>query len=257
MVCLAGEFVSILHGQVLKSGGDVRECVTKVNNLFMDLSGRHTITFAPITLNHPTTTITYTPLPPSFTLRLLREEIASLGFTLSVIHVDSIEERASRARIREQRHILLRFVITLLFAIPTFIVAVVGMSLLRSDSTLRTQLEMPAWGNASRGTLILFALATPVQFGVGWFFYKQAWKSLKGVWRTRKAGADWRRVWCERLLRWGSMDTLVSLGTSSGYLASLVLMILDIKTKPTQARMGNDMAWFDNSVFFMVRKICS
>ena len=226
----------------------------KVNELLVDLSQSHAITFTPIALEHPTTTITYTPLPPSFTLRLIREQIASLGFTLSVIHVDGVEERAAHARIREHRHILLLLAITLLFAIPTFTVAVVGMSLIHNGSTLRAQLEMPAWGNASLGTIILFVLATPVQFGVGWFFHQRTWKGLKGVWRTRKAGANWRRVWCERLLRWGSMDTLVSLGTSTGYLASLALMILDIRTIPMQGMMGGDMGWFDSSVFLMVRK---
>jgi P-type Cu+ transporter len=224
----------------------------KVNEALMNLSQHQAFTCAPITLEHPNTEITYTPRPPSFTLRHIREEIASLGFTLSVVHVDSVEERAARARIREQRYILLRLGITFLFAIPTFIVAVIGMSLVSIDSTFRRRLEMPVWGNASEGTIILFVLSTPVQFGVGWFFYTRALKSLKGVWRKRKAGADWRRVWSERLLRWGSMDTLVSLGTSTGYFASLALMIMDIRTTPLQGMMGGQMGWFDSSVFLIV-----
>ncbi|KAF8501273.1 hypothetical protein JB92DRAFT_2794788, partial [Gautieria morchelliformis] len=231
------------------SSGD---CVMKVNQALVNLSQHQGFTCAPITLDHPTTEITYTPRPPSFTLRHIREEIASLGFTLSVVHVDTIEERAARARIREQRYILLRLGITFLFAIPTFIVAVVGMSLVGSNTSFRRRLEMPVWGNASEGTVILFVLATPVQLGVGWFFYQRALKSLKGVWRKRKAGADWRRVWLERLLRWGSMDTLVSLGTLTGYFASLALMIMDIRTMPVPGMMGGQMGWFDSSVFLIL-----
>ena len=229
---------------------DFRECVKKVTKTFEAFSQSHTLTFAPISFDSPTTTITYTPEPPAFTLRLIRDLLASHGFTLSVVHIDSIEERAARARIREQRRILLRLVVTFLFAIPTFIVAVVGMSLVHSESGFRKNLEAPVWGNASRATIILFALATPIQLGVGCFFYVRAWKGLKGVWRKRKAGADWRRVWVERLFRWGSMDSLVSLGTSTGYFASLGLMILDIRTPPQQ--MGGAMGWFDSSVFLIV-----
>ena len=258
MVCSASELVFMsLRERGVYISITVRECVTKVNNVFVNLSQSHGITFVPVTLDLPTTTLTYTPRPPAFTLRHIREEIAVLGFTLSVVHVDSIEERAARAHQREQRYILLRLAITFLFAIPTFTVAVVGMSLLKNTNMIRKHLEMPAWGNASRATIILFALATPVQFGVGWFFYERAWKSLKGVWRKRKAGADWRRIWCERLLRWGSMDTLVSLGTSIGYFASLALMVIDIKSTPVQGMMGGDMGWFDSSVFLMVCKIRS
>ncbi|KAF8583040.1 heavy metal translocatin [Ramaria rubella] len=228
------------------------ECVEKVNSTLDSLSRSHALSFVPITLDRATTTITYSPRPPTFTLRYIRDEVTSLGFTMSVIHVDSLEERATRARIREQHHILIRFAITFFFAIPTFVVAVVGMSLLSSTNPFREHLEMPVWGNASRATVILFALSTPVQFGVGWVFYDHTWKSLKGVWRKRRAEADWRRVWFERLFRWGSMDTLVSLGTSTGYFASLAIMILDIKTKPTQGMMGGEMGWFDSSVFLVL-----
>ena len=43
---------------------------------------------------------------------------------------------------------------------------------------------------------------------------------------------------------------LVSLGTSTGYFASLGGMILDIRTTPQP--MGGAMRWFDSSVFLIV-----
>jgi Cu+-exporting ATPase len=52
---------------------------------------------------------------------------------------------------------------------------------------------LPAWAQ--------FALATPVQFGFGWRFYKAGWKALR-------AGS-------------GNMDLLVALGTSAAYGLSL------------------------------------
>ena len=55
-------------------------------------------------------------------------------------------------------------------------------------------------------------LATPVQFWIGWRFYKGAWKSLKG------GGAN--------------MDVLVALGTSAAYFFSLVVTLGDYAALP-------------------------
>lgn len=51
---------------------------------------------------------------------------------------------------------------------------------------------LPAW--------LQFALATPVQFGLGWVFYKSAWHALKN--------------------RAGNMELLVSIGTTAGWALS-------------------------------------
>jgi len=54
--------------------------------------------------------------------------------------------------------------------------------------------------------LILFLLATPVQFFIGWRFYKNAWDALK--------------------IRTANMDTLIALGTSAAWLYSTLVTFL-------------------------------
>lgn len=55
-----------------------------------------------------------------------------------------------------------------------------------------------------------------------------------------------KKVWIDRLLRWGSMDTLVALGTTIAWASSLAYMILDIK-----GLGSGEMAYFDTSIFLM------
>jgi cation transport ATPase len=110
-------------------------------------------------------------------------------------------------------------------------------------------LEKKVWGDAMLATVILWVLATPIQFGVGAYFYKGAAKSIWGVWRSSKTS------WVTRLIRWGSMDTLVALGTTTGYVASLVLLGLDVSGKGMGEAAVGGMGWFDSSVFLMVRSL--
>ncbi|KIJ47550.1 hypothetical protein M422DRAFT_163902, partial [Sphaerobolus stellatus SS14] len=241
--------VTIKIGGVNSHGSS--DAVNKVTNTLTDLAEKHSLTFTPIILPTSQTTVTYTPHPSSLTIRTIINAITSHGFTASAQAPTSLEDRAAVARIREERYILLLVIISFIFAIPTFIVAVVGMSLLKGSNGFQMQLDTPVWGNATLGTVILFALATPVQFGVGSFFYKRALKGVKSVWRTRRGDENMGKAWIERLFRWGSMDSLVVLGTSVGYFASLALMILDIRTAPIAGMMGGDMGWFDSTVFLM------
>lgn len=62
--------------------------------------------------------------------------------------------------------------------------------------------------NAHLAGWMQLALATPVQFYIGWRFYEGAYKALKG-------GA-------------ANMDVLVALGTSTAFIYSLAVMVLDI-----------------------------
>ena len=62
---------------------------------------------------------------------------------------------------------------------------------------------LPAW--------LQFVLATPVQFGLGWVFYKSAWHALKN--------------------RAGNMELLVSMGTTAGWALSTWLWL---KAEPDQ-----------------------
>ncbi len=83
-----------------------------------------------------------------------------------------------------------RLLWSLVFAIPAFIIGMVFMWL---------QIHIPF------EPYIMWALATPVQFVIGWPFYKGAWSALKN--------------------KTASMDTLIALGTSAAYFYSVYLVL--------------------------------
>jgi copper chaperone CopZ len=182
------------------------ECVIKVNAALEALATEDpAFAFSPVTLDVPFTNVSYRPRAPTLTARIIRNRIEALGFACIAAPADSLEQRAAAARARERDLILLRLLITLVFAIPTFVIAVVAMSLLPSGNAFRRYWETPIWGMATRGEIALWVLATPVQFGVGAFFYRRSWKSLRTVWRRRKGKVSWRAIWLPRFFRWGSM----------------------------------------------------
>lgn len=243
------------------------ECVAKVNSSMAAL-GEEQPGFAAsiITLTFPFLAISYRP-SSSFTARAIRDRIQDLGFDAVPAPLDSLEQRAAAARARERHGILLRLLISFAFVVPTFIIAIVGMSLLPMHHRFRRYWEAPVWGGAARGEIALWALATPVQFGVGSFFYARSWKSLRAVWRRRRGKATWRSVWLPRLFRWGSMvrwclcfvesilrltfaqDTLVALGTTLAYLSSVAFLALDVTD--TSEMHAAQMGYFDTSVFLI------
>lgn len=97
-------------------------------------------------------------------------------------------ERAAReAEIAHQR---LRLLVGLAFTIPAF-----ALSMARDLGLLGMA------GHASWLSWVLFALTTPVQFGVGWQFYRGAYKAL------RNGSAN--------------MDVLIAMGSSAAYFYSL------------------------------------
>ncbi len=115
------------------------------------------------------------------------ERIKELGYSGEFV-VPSFD-REKHIREREEREIKRLLLISIVFALPAFII---GMFIM----------DFPL-----RGYVLLF-LATPVQFIVGWRFYKSAWASLKQ--------------------KTANMDTLVALGTSVAYFYSLYLVTQDV-----------------------------
>ena len=126
-------------------------------------------------------------LPSETGLSELRRTIESVGYKVLEMpaETDSVDiERA--ARLKEYRTLRLRFLSGIILAVIIF----AG--------------SMPRWFPWVPGFLsdffVLWALATPVQFLIGWPFLRGAWKSL------RHRAAD--------------MNTLVAVGTLSAYFYS-------------------------------------
>lgn len=133
-------------------------------------------------------------LPTVVSQAEIRQAIRKAGFE-PVEAVGGFEdaERAARQReIDRQRRLLIT---GLLFTIPLFLLAM-GRDLGLVPMTL---------GHAPGYNWVLFALATPVQFYVGWQYYVGAFKAL------RNASAN--------------MDVLIAMGSSVAYVYSLTVLL--------------------------------
>ena len=123
----------------------------------------------------------------------LRRTISQAGF--KTVHtggdMEDAERLAREQEIKQQRHYL---TIGLVLTIPLFI-----LSMSRDFGLL------PIWSHQTWVNLMMFALATPVQFYVGWQYYVGAYKSL----RNRSA----------------NMDVLIAMGSSAAYFYSIPIML--------------------------------
>jgi P-type Cu+ transporter len=128
--------------------------------------------------------------PGSIGVAEMKRVIRATGYDIMEVEEPDSEMRG-RARYQSRQRNLLIF--SLAFAIPTFLLTMVfeftpvGKNLLIQDY----------------GNVILFILATPVQFVAGYQFYLGTWKSLRN--------------------RTASMDTLIAMGSSSAYFYSLAV----------------------------------
>lgn len=124
----------------------------------------------------------------------IRQIIEREGFEAVVTGGEAVdaEARARASEIAHQRRLL---VVGLLFTIPLF-----TLSMGRDFGLLPAALAQAPWFD-----WLLFALATPVQFYVGWQYYVGAYTSL----RNRSA----------------NMDVLVAMGSSAAYLFSVVVLL--------------------------------
>ncbi len=119
--------------------------------------------------------------------------VSKAGFTASIVDADTgAREKARRAA--EYRDELRFFWIAVVLTLPL----VAQMPFMFGEHGHAN--ELPRW--------LQLALATPVQFWIGWRFYDGAWKALRG------GGAN--------------MDVLVALGTSMAWGFSTVVTVLGL-----------------------------
>ena len=107
---------------------------------------------------------------------------------------DTLEDAEAAAREAEVKHQERRLLVGLVFSVPLFL-----LSMSRDFGLLGE------WSHAIWVNWLFFALATPVQFYVGWDYYVGAYKSL----RNRSA----------------NMDVLVAMGSSVAYFYSIAVLI--------------------------------
>jgi P-type Cu+ transporter len=132
---------------------------------------------------------------------------AASGVASDATHETTPDAAADVAglRAREQRDQWRRFLVGLAFTLPLVVLSMGRDFGLFAPGPLAPGLRPPDHGaHLPLFSLLLAALATPVQFYTGWGFYTGAWKSL----RNRSA----------------NMDVLVALGSSAAYFYSLVVL---------------------------------
>ena len=204
-------------------------------------------------LKHSKLKITYSPHPPDFTIREILAHISAVDstFKVSIYHPPTLEERARELHRRTQLRTLYRLVLSFIVSIPTLIIGIIYMTLVPSDNATRNYLMHPMWaGNVSRAEWALFFMTTPVYFFAADIFHRRAIKEIWALWRPRS-----RTPLLRRFYKFGSMDMLMSLGTTIAYFAS----ITELAINASMARgmdNGEITTYFDVVVFLTFFLLC-
>ncbi|KAJ5085342.1 hypothetical protein N7532_010113 [Penicillium argentinense] len=191
--------------------------------------------------------IQYVPEIPKRTIRDIIRTIADVdkAFTVSVYHPPTLEERSQAMHRRNQWSIARRLILAVLTAIPTFIIGIVYMSLVPHDSPGKKYLNEPMWtGQTTRMEWALFIMATPVYFYSAGLFHRKMIHELVALWRPGSKTPILRRF-----LRFGSMDMLMSLGTSIAYFASIAVLAVNATQPADMEIMHHTESFFDSVVF--------
>ncbi len=134
-------------------------------------------------------------LPSVVSLAAIQQAIRDVGYDVIVAAEgeapEDVERAAREAEIRDQTH---KFWVGVAFALPLFL-----LSMARDFGLLGE------WAHAPWVNWLFLALATPVQFYVGWDYYVGGFKSLR-------AGS-------------ANMDVLVAMGSSAAYFYSWAVLL--------------------------------
>ncbi|GJJ79177.1 P-type Cu+ transporter [Entomortierella parvispora] len=174
-------------------------------------------------------------------VRDLISAVEDTGFDVSLAADDALLSRnALQDKIKKEELMLRRrLLLSLVFAVPMFIVSMIMMMMLPNSNPVRQGLMRQVIPGLRIQDIIMFILATPVQFWLAKPFYVKAYRAL-------------------RYTRTANMETLVALGTSVAYFASLGSIIAAMATSKTPSHgHGMDMPptsgvdFFETSVFLV------
>ncbi len=188
-VRLVGYDVPTATMELAITGMTCANCVQTVEKGLKKLGG---IVDASVNLATEKALVTY--VPGQVTRRDMVKQVERIGY--GVVEAASGEEpedaeRAARvAEVRRQTRLL---IVGILFSLPLFLLS------MARDLNLLGEWAMSPWAN-----VVMWALATPVQFYVGWQYYSGGYKAL------RNGSAN--------------MDVLVALGSSVAYVYSVVIV---------------------------------
>ncbi|KIX09223.1 uncharacterized protein Z518_00302 [Rhinocladiella mackenziei CBS 650.93] len=174
------------------------------------------------TEKRPIMKVSYAPEAPSFTVRqiLAAIEAGDPALSASIYHPPTIEERSKQILRHHQLQLLHRIILTGIICIPTFIIGVVFLSLVSDSNAAKRYLTAPWTSGISRAQISLFVMATPVYVFAADLFHTRALKEIRALWRRGS-----RTPVLHRFYRFGSMNTLISLGTTIAYVSSVAQLI--------------------------------
>ncbi|ORX65333.1 heavy metal translocatin, partial [Linderina pennispora] len=124
---------------------------------------------------------------------------------------------------KHRRQAMLRFLWSLVFAIPMLIISMIIDMALPSSNPVAKAFHRKVFQKYSVSVICTFFIATATQFTLGLFFYKHAYKSLV---RAKTA----------------NMDVLIALGTTAAYAGSIISVVL---------QQGAGEQFFETAVFLM------
>ncbi|KAH8818992.1 P-type ATPase-like protein [Xylogone sp. PMI_703] len=196
------------------------------------------------TLHNPIMKLSYTPHAPEFTIRDIMSKVSSVDEAIeaSVYHPPTLQEMSQKIHARQQQRIIIRVIGTAIIAVPTLIIGIIYMSLVPSSNSSRQFLDRPLVAGVSRSQWALFIMATPVYFLCADVFHLRALKELRALWRPGSTTPI-----LQRFYRFGSMNMLMSLGTSIAYISSVAQLIAAAVHPPTHS--NNSAFYFDSVVF--------
>lgn len=228
---------------VVVEGMFCSQCPSRIINSLTQRYGDGISVTQPSGFKEPVLSISYLPASSSLTVRSIIAHVQNMNpsFHVRIYHPPSTEDESNRVHRREKRATLWRLALSAILAIPTLFVGVIWMSLVPGSDGARRWFEQAIWsGNVPRAQWILFFLATPVYFLSGSKFHAKSLREIYFLWRPRS-----KTPILPRFYRFGSMNLLISAGTSVAYFSSVILLIFGA----TSQRTGMLSTYFDSVVF--------
>ncbi|KAG0049224.1 serine/threonine protein kinase Ran1 [Linnemannia elongata] len=203
------------------SGMTCASCVSAIESSLMGLEGIYQVQ-----VNLLAKSGVFIHDPTIIGVRDLMSAVEDTGFDVSLAPDDALlNKNALQEKIKREELLLRRrLLLSLVFAVPMFIVSMVFMMMLPKTNPIRVGLMKEVTPGLRVQDVVLFVLATPVQFWLAQPFYRKAYRAL-------------------RYTRTANMETLVALGTSVAYFASLGSIIANMvsQKKPASAHDGMGM----------------
>ena len=168
------------------SGMSCASCVAKVEKAL-----KGTVGVASASVNFATEKATVEYFPGQVTLADIKRVVKEAGYEPVEVDTEAVGDREKKARREEIRGLRVRFITAAVLSVPIFLGSFGKW--------------FPWVPSGLQNFYLLLALATPVQFWVGWRFYKGAWAGLKH--------------------KTTDMNTLIAIGTSSAYIYSLAMTL--------------------------------